>query len=59
MARDTRSTDQLKGAVSASGRLAQQIGRDTTASPQDRNLRDELHKSIDRDLTELQARGDV
>jgi hypothetical protein len=56
MCRDTRTTQQIEGAISAASTLARQIEGDAMSTPQQRNLADELHNQIDQELTELDHR---
>ena len=56
MCRDSRTTDQIKTALSAEATLARRIGDDPMASPQAKELRDVLHTQMDQELTELDDR---
>lgn len=56
MCRDSRTTDQIQGAITAGAKLARQIANDPMSTPQQRNLADELHKSINTDLDTLDCR---
>lgn len=57
--KDPRTSEQIRNAVTAGAKLAQQVGHDRMATPQDRIMRDELHKMIDRDLTTLENRRSI
>jgi hypothetical protein len=54
--RDTRSTECIKGEISAGATLARSLSADPMSTPQMRHLADELHRMIDTDLTELDYR---
>lgn len=56
MARDTRTTTQVQGALSAESKLAQQIENDPMSTPQERHLANVLHEQMNRELTELDNR---
>lgn len=56
MSRDTRTTEQIQGALAAESRLARQIANDPMATPQDKVLHNELHSQMNKDLTELDNR---
>lgn len=56
MCRDSRTTDQIQGALTAEARLARQIEDDPMSTPQQRNLANELHNQINQELTELDRR---
>lgn len=56
MSRDTRTTEQIQGALYAESQLARQIANDPTATPQDKALHDALHQQMNDELTELDNR---
>ncbi|WP_019073262.1 hypothetical protein [Streptomyces hokutonensis] len=56
MCRDTRTTEQIQGALAAEAALARQIAADPMASPQDKALHDALHDQMNTELTELDNR---
>ncbi|MFF7837581.1 hypothetical protein ACFZC6_01905 [Streptomyces ossamyceticus] len=56
MCRDTRTTQQLQGAITASATLARQIEDDPMSTPQQRHLAETLHESINNDLDTLDCR---
>lgn len=56
MARDTRTTTQVQGALSAESKLARQIENDPMSTPQERHLANVLHEQMNRELTELDNR---
>lgn len=56
MCRDSRTTDQLQGSITASATLARQIANDPMATPQDKTLHDALHNQMNKELTELDHR---
>lgn len=56
MCRDTRTTEQIQGAITAGARLASQIESDPMSSPQQRNLADLLHQQMNTELDELDHR---
>ncbi|NUP32149.1 MAG: hypothetical protein HOU01_10570 [Streptomycetaceae bacterium] len=57
MCRDTRTTEQIQGALAAEATLARQIANDPMATRQAKALHDALHAQMDTELTELQDRG--
>lgn len=59
MCRETRTSDQLKGAVNAGARLARLIEDDSMSTPQQRELAEELHENLNRELGVLRRRGDL
>jgi hypothetical protein len=56
MCRDSRTTEQIQGSITASAQLARQIENDPMSTPQQRGLADELHKQMNKELTELDKR---
>ncbi|MER6351261.1 hypothetical protein ABT186_05265 [Streptomyces sp. NPDC001634] len=58
MCRDTRTTEQIQGAISAEATLARQIEDDPMSTPQQRNLANLLHQQMNQELTELDRRRD-
>jgi hypothetical protein len=56
MCRDTRTTKQIEGAISAAATLARHFETDAMSTPQQRHLVDELHTSINNDLDTLDCR---
>lgn len=56
MCRDTRTTEQIKGAIQAEATLARQIANDPMATPQDKTLHDALHEQMNTDLDTLDCR---
>lgn len=56
MCRDTRTTEQIKGAIQAGATLARQIANDLMSTPQQRNLADKLHAQINTELDTLDCR---
>lgn len=56
MCRDTRTTPQIQGAITASAQLARQIETDPMSTPQQRGLADTLHQQINQELDELDHR---
>lgn len=56
MARDTRSTEQIKNALRAGATLARHIANDPMAPPVHKRLGEELHRKMNRDLDELERR---
>lgn len=56
MSRDSRTTEQIEGAISAAATLARQIEDDAMSTPQHRHLADELHNGINNDLDTLDGR---
>lgn len=56
MCRDTRTTEQIKGALGAEATLARQIAKDPMATPQAKTLHDALHQQMNTELTELDNR---
>lgn len=56
MARDTRSTEQIKNALRAGATLARHIALDPMAHPVNKRLGEELHRKMNRDLDELERR---
>ncbi|MFE5079947.1 hypothetical protein [Streptomyces mirabilis] len=57
MCRDTRTTEQIEGAISAAATLARQIEDDAMSTPQHRHLAEELHSGINNDLDTLDCRN--
>lgn len=56
MCRDRRTTQQIKGAVSAGATLARQIESDPMSTPQQRQLADLLHQQMNTELDTLDER---
>jgi hypothetical protein len=56
MCRDTRTTEQLEGSITASAKLARQIETDAMSTPQQRGLADLLHQQMNSELDELDHR---
>lgn len=56
MCRDTRTTEQIEGAIRAAATLARQIEDDAMSTPQHRDLANELHNGINNDLDTLDCR---
>jgi len=56
MCRDSRTTGQIEGSVTAAARLAGQIEADPMSTPQQRQLADTLHDQINTELDELDHR---
>ena len=56
MCRDTRTTGQIQGALTAEATLARQIEDDPMSTPQQRHLADVLHDQMNKELTELDER---
>ncbi|MBW8704402.1 hypothetical protein MBT84_32865 [Streptomyces sp. MBT84] len=56
MCRDTRTTEQIQGAISAAADLAKYIENDPMSTPQNRQLAEELHNSINNNLDTLDER---
>jgi hypothetical protein len=56
MCRDSRTTQQLQGAVTAAAKLASTLTSNPMSTPQERDLADKLHTQIDTELTELDHR---
>ncbi|CAL9664733.1 hypothetical protein SUDANB1_07152 [Streptomyces sp. enrichment culture] len=56
MCRDSRTTEQLEGSITAASTLARQIENDAMSTPQQRNLAEELHNQINKELTTLDCR---
>lgn len=56
MCRDTRTTQQIQGALAAEATLARQIENDSMSTPQQRQLADTLHGQMNQELTELDNR---
>ncbi len=56
MCRDSRTTEQIEGAITAGARLAGSIGADPMSTPQQRQLADVLHQQINTERDELEHR---
>ena len=56
MCRDSRTTPQIEGAVTAGAHLARSIEADPMSTPQQRQLADLLHQQINTELDELDHR---
>lgn len=56
MCRDSRTTEQIEGAIAAAATFARQIEDDAMSTPQHRNLANELHNGINNDLDTLDCR---
>ena len=56
MCRDSRTTDQIQGAVTAAAKLANTLTSNPMSTPQERDLADKLHAQINTELTELDHR---
>jgi hypothetical protein len=56
MCRDSRTTEQLKGSIAASAQLARQIEDDPMSTPQQRDLAEELHKQMNKELDTIDCR---
>jgi hypothetical protein len=56
MCRDTRTTEQIQGAISAESTLARQIESDPMSTPQQRELADTLHHQMNAELDTLDCR---
>lgn len=58
MCRDSRSTTQIEGAITAGARLARSIEDDPMSTPQQRQLANLLHQQVNTELDELDHRRD-
>ncbi|WP_329240526.1 hypothetical protein [Streptomyces canus] len=56
MCRDSRTTAQIEGAITAGARLARTIETDPMSTPQQRQLADLLHQQVNTELDELDHR---
>jgi hypothetical protein len=56
MCRDTRTTEQLQGSVTAAATLARQIEDDPMSTPQQRDLANKLHEQMNTELETLDCR---
>lgn len=56
MCRDSRTTDQLQGSVTAAAKLANTLTSNPMSTPQERDLANQLHELINNELTELDHR---
>ncbi|MFJ2162384.1 hypothetical protein [Streptomyces sp. NPDC087856] len=56
MCRDSRTTSQIEGAVTAGARLARSIEADSMSTPQQRQLAETLHQQMNVELDELDHR---
>lgn len=56
MCRDTRTTEQIQGAITAGATFARQIETDPMSTPQQRQLAETLHQQMNSELDELDHR---
>ncbi len=56
MCRDSRTTEQIQGAITAGARLAHQIETNPMSTPQQRQLAETLHRQMNSELDELDHR---
>lgn len=56
MCRDSRTTGQIQGAITAGATLTRSIETDPMSTPQQRQLAEALHQQMNRELDELDHR---